>query len=203
MRYFAKNAVGDDLFFVEFFRTPDGWYSVESSLPDIIFQFEDVKAHLRNVLNNDSSSIEYDTSVKVLLFSMIERETFSVYYFQPVELKHNGRYNSEQSNVMSDIIPNQDINFFQPVTMQSNPFLFRYVYSHIDLFKNESINDCSIEEYSRYIPDENKITNHANERCSVKYLKLNEDDGIYLKVINDMPVEFYFYRQSEWDKLSF
>lgn len=203
MRHFTKNSDGVDLFFVEFIRIHDGWYSVESSLPDIIFQFDDVKAHVRKILNYQPRSIEYLKAVNELLFCIKLKKAYSVYYFQPDELKYNGCYNSEQGNVMGEIIPNQEFNFFQPVTMQSNPFLFRYVYHHIDLFKNESINDCSIEEYFRFMPDENKITNHANEKCSVKYLKLNEFDGIYLKVINDMPVEFYFYRQSEWDKLSF
>lgn len=202
MRYFAKNAVGDDLFFVEFIRTPAGWYVVETSLPDIIFSYEDVKAHVRKVLKYKPRSIEYLKAVNELLFCIKIKKAYSVYYFQSVELKHNGSYNSEQSNVMGEIIMNQDIEFFKPVNMQSNPFLFRYVYHHIDLFKNESMNECSIEEYHSFIPYENKIANRAIEECSVKYLKLNEVDRIYLKLFKTMPLELYFYRQSEWDKFS-
>lgn len=208
MKYFARNGKGVDLFYLEFYHSVDGNIFIDSSLPEIVFTYDDVVRLIRSVLKQKYGTSYFEINVQNLLNVIKTKTELIRYYFQEVELCADGTFNREQSDVMCELIAEKDAEFFQPCSIENNPFLFRYVYRLINIFDGNGLMECSQSYYLQNLISEFQVKsieqeeNHYNYK--VIYLQNGAmNDRLYVKYVDKMPVEFYLYRKSEQVSESF
>jgi hypothetical protein len=148
---------------------------------------------------------EYKSSLMLkyldeLIILLKSKKELTCYYFKPVELRANGKFNTEQSNVMHELFLEQNLPKFEVVSIYLNPFLFRFICKEILTFDKSKLKTISKTSYYESLLEENQFTepNSNNYNQIVEYkiqdIKIHGlPYSLYIKYYGEHPFEFHFH----------
>lgn len=123
-RYFAKDAVGNDLFYITLIDFGADKYFVDTSLTYSILQKEEVKKlcdiiALKSTI--ESTRIHFIEKLFALIKNLPEAR---LCYFKLYHLDKYGRFNESQYNSIRSLYADSKLNFLEPYSSSHNSLMF-------------------------------------------------------------------------------
>lgn len=200
MRVYAENEMGRHLFYVEINNCEGDGNFIECSLPQTIFNLHDVRAIARQIFTSEFNTPYMLKQLDQLISLLKTKKELICYYFQPVELKANGRFNIEQANVMIEILLKQNPPNYQVVSIYSNPFIFRIICKELLAYDKSQMKTISSTHPNNpfieniYITKNNLTNGSLPVEYKVQQIKLqNQTCSLFIKYFGEHPCEFYFH----------
>jgi hypothetical protein len=201
MRFYAENHKGEDIFYVEIQNCSGYGNFIEISLPKTVFHLPDVKCLVRSIFScpfNTTTMLKY---VEQLISLLKSKGELTGFYFQDIELKSNNKFNSEQSIIMNELLLNQPIPYLKLITIESSPFLFRFICRELYVHNKSHLINLSHENIEWHLSPKIILTEMKNSSSiypiSYELQELNSQfEVIYLLIshIGKHPNAFYFIK---------
>ncbi len=202
MKSYASDIKGKDLFYVEIKKSCTYGNLTETSLPTTIFKLPIVLHLIRKINISLFNSNEMISFVRLLIYYLKTRKEYTSFYFSENELLSNGKHNIEYFNILNDIIYQQNINYNQAITLNNNPYLFRFLCTELSLFEGNKLKTIHQKQYedNLEINFESMCQTIINPVFIVEYRSIairNDTNEIqlYIKYQNELPIELYFIPQ--------